>query len=45
MNGGLTLEDDDAVGEVSSHDEIVLDNEGGLLRVENEATHGDKPGQ
>ena len=33
----LTVEDDDAVGEVGRHDEIVLDDEGGLLAVHDEA--------
>jgi hypothetical protein len=37
VDGGLTVEDDDAVGEVSGHDEIVLDDEGGLLGVHDEA--------
>lgn len=32
----LAIEDNDAVGKVSGHDEIVLDNEGGLLGVHDE---------
>jgi hypothetical protein len=44
VNRGLTVEDDDAVGKVSGHDEIVLDDESGLLGVHDEAlddTRGD----
>lgn len=33
----LAVEDDDTVGEVSSHDEIVLDDKRGLLGVHDEA--------
>ena len=36
-DSGFTLEHDDTVGEIRSHDEIVLDNEGGLLGVEDES--------
>ena len=36
-DGGLTLEHDDTVGEVGGHDEVVLDDEGGLLCVQDEA--------
>jgi hypothetical protein len=32
-NGWLAFKDDNAIGEICCHDEIVLDNEGGLLRV------------
>jgi hypothetical protein len=32
----LTLEDNDPVGEVGCHDEIVLDDERSLLRVQDE---------
>ena len=35
-NGGLTLKHDDTVSKISCHDEIVLNDEGGLLSVENE---------
>jgi len=44
VDRGLTVEDDDAVGKVSGHDEIVLDNESGLLGVHDETlddTRGD----
>ena len=34
--GRFTLENDDAVCKVCGHDEIVLDDEGGLLGVEDE---------
>lgn len=37
VDGGLAVEDDDAVGEVGRHDEVVLDDEGGLLAVHDEA--------
>lgn len=37
LDRGLAVEDDDAVGEVGGHDEIVLDDEGGLLGVHDEA--------
>lgn len=37
LDGGLAVEDDDAVGEVGGHDEIVLDDEGGFLGVHDEA--------
>lgn len=37
VNTWLTVEDDDAVGEVGSHDEVVLDNERSLLGVHDEA--------
>ena len=37
VDRGLTVEDDDAVGKVGGHDEIVLDDEGGLLGVHDEA--------
>ena len=37
VDRGLTVEDDDAVGEVGGHDEIVLDDKGGLLGVHDEA--------
>ena len=36
----VTLEDDDAVSEVGGHDEVVLDDECGLLGVEDEAMRG-----
>ena len=36
VDRGLTVEDDDAVGKVGGHDEIVLDDEGGLLGVHDE---------
>ena len=36
-DGGLTLKDDDAVGEVGGHDEVVLDDERRLLRVQDKA--------
>ena len=36
-DGGLTLEHDDAVREVGGHDEVVLDDERGLLGVQDEA--------
>ena len=36
-NSGLTLKDDDTISKVSSHDEIVLDDERGFLRVEDES--------
>ena len=35
--GGLAVEDDDPVGEVGRHYEVVLDDEGGLLCVHDEA--------
>lgn len=34
---GGSLEDDDAVGEVCCHDEIVLNDEGGLFGMKDEA--------
>jgi hypothetical protein len=33
LDGGCTVEDDDSVGKVRSHDEIVLDDESGALRA------------
>lgn len=33
----LTIEDDDTVGEIGSHDEIVLDDESRLLSVHDES--------
>lgn len=33
---GLALKDNDAVGQVCRHDEVMLDNERGLLGVQNE---------
>ena len=36
-DSGFTLEDNDTIGEIGGHDEIVLDDEGGLLRVENKS--------
>ena len=33
LDGGPPLVDDYAVGEVGCHDEVVLDDEGGLLGV------------
>jgi len=44
VNGWLTVEDDNAVGKISGHDEIVLDDEGSLLGVHDETlddTRGD----
>lgn len=44
VDRGLTVEDDDAVGEVGSHGEIVLDDECRLLGVHDETlndTRGD----
>ena len=35
---GLALKDNDTVGKVGCHDEIVLDNESGLLRMQDEST-------
>lgn len=32
-NSRLTLEHDDSISEISGHDEIVLDDESGLLAV------------
>ena len=43
LNGGLTLEHDDTVGEVGGHDEVVLDDEGRLFRVEDEAERHCQP--
>ena len=37
LNGGLTLEHDDAVGKIGGHDEVVLDDERRLLCVEDES--------
>ena len=37
LNGRLPLKDDDAVGEVSRHDKVVLDDERRLLCVQYEA--------
>jgi len=37
VNGWLAIKDNDAVGEVRGHDEIVLDNKGSLLGVHDEA--------
>jgi len=37
VDARLAVEDDDAVGEIGGHDEIVLDDEGGLLGVHDEA--------
>lgn len=37
VNTRLSVEDNDPVGEVSGHNEVVLDDEGGLLGVHNEA--------
>ena len=34
---GIAAEDDDTVGEVGGHDEVVLDDEGGLLSVQDES--------
>src|SRR4051812_7977469 len=36
INGGLTVEDNDTISQVGGHDEIVLNDEGGLLGVHNE---------
>ena len=36
VDRGLTVEDDDAVGKVGGHDEIVLDDKRCFLRVEDE---------
>lgn len=36
IDTGLTIEDDDTVGEVSGHDEIVLDDKSSLLGVHDE---------
>ena len=36
IDGGLAFEHDDTVGEVSGHDEVVLDDEGSLLCVQDE---------
>lgn len=44
VDRGLSVKDDDAVGKVSGHDEIVLDDEGGLFGVHDETlddTRGD----
>lgn len=35
-DGWLTLEDNDPIGQVRRHDKIVLDDERGLLSVEDE---------
>jgi hypothetical protein len=37
MSCGLALKHNDAVGEIRGHNEIVLNNEGGLLCVEDES--------
>jgi hypothetical protein len=37
VDGRLAIEDNDAVGKVGRHDEIVLDDEGGFLAVHDEA--------
>lgn len=37
LDGRLTVEDDDTVSKVGCHDEIVLDDKGGLLGVHDEA--------
>ena len=37
LDGGLALEDDDAVGQVGGHDEVVLHDESGLFSVQDEA--------
>ena len=37
FDAGFTLEHDDHIGQIGSHDEIVLNNKGRLLRVENVA--------
>ena len=37
VDTGLAVEDDDSVGEIGGHDEIVLDDEGGLLGVHDES--------
>lgn len=37
IDAGLAIEDDDAIGQVRSHDEIVLDDECGLLCVHDES--------
>lgn len=42
LDGWLTVKDNDTVGKVGGHDEIVLDDEGGLLRVHDETL--DDPG-
>ena len=36
-NSRLALEHDDPISKISGHDEIVLDDESGLLSVENES--------
>lgn len=36
LDGGRTVEDDDSVGQICSHDEIVLDDECGSLRAHDE---------
>jgi len=36
VDGWLAIEDDDTVGEVGRHDEVVLDDESGLLGVHDE---------
>ena len=33
-DSGFTLEDNDTISEISGHDEVVLDDEGRLLGVE-----------
>lgn len=38
MLGRSTVEDDNLVSKVCSHDEIVLDDEGGLLVVQDESS-------
>ena len=37
LDGWLALEDDDAVGQVGGHDEVVLHDESGLFSVQDEA--------
>ena len=37
--GGHPVEDNDSVGQVGGHDEVVLHHEGRLLRVEDVPTH------
>jgi hypothetical protein len=36
-DGGLALENDDPVGKVCSHDEVMLDDERRLLRMKNKS--------
>lgn len=37
VDGGLAVEDDHTVGQIRSHDEVVLDHECGLFGMHNEA--------